>query len=204
MFKSKWDQKYAAAPEGLFGTSPNEYVREIAARSDFTARTGLCLADGDGRNSRWLAQAGLEMSAVDLSPVACANATVLDKSAGVTVSRVAGDLEVWRPAGGERWEAVLLLYLQAPETVRLSALRIGWQALCEGGWLIVEGFAKAQAGAGDDLGPGSPDLMYDLDEIEACLPKADILQALSGRVQLDDGGRHQGLAHVVRFAARKT
>lgn len=203
MSSSKWDQKYEAAPEGLFGNSPTEYVRQIAARSDFAAQAGLCLADGDGRNSRWLATRGLQMTAVDLSPVACANGQALDRAAGVAVTRMVGDLETWQPAEGARWDAVFLMYLQAPAPVRMAALRVGWQALAPGGWIVVEGFAKAQADAGSELGPGSPVLMYDLNEIFGALPEAVIVEALSGQIKLDEGGRHQGLAHVVRFAGRK-
>lgn len=205
MAGSRWDKKYATAPEGLFGNAPNEYLREISARSDFSARTALCLADGDGRNSRFLAQLGLDVTAVDLSAVACANGEALDRAAGVRVARTIGDVETWRPADCEAWEAVFLMYLQAPPTVRMAALRCGWEALQAGGLLVVEAFAKAQADVGGDgaLGPGAPELMYDLDEIMGCLPEAEIVEALSGRVRLDEGGRHRGLAHVVRFAARK-
>ncbi|MBU1210651.1 MAG: class I SAM-dependent methyltransferase [Alphaproteobacteria bacterium] len=203
MSSSKWDQKYEAAPGGLFGNSPNEYVREIAARSDFAARTGLCLADGDGRNSRWLAARGLQMTAVDLSAVACANGERLDAAAGVRVERIAGDVEDWQPAEGRRWEAVFVMYLQAPEATRMAAVQRGWIALDAGGWIVVEAFAKAQAAAGNGLGPGSLDLMYDLEEFCAWLPDAEVVEALAGRIGLDEGGRHHGLAHVVRFAARK-
>ena len=203
MSASKWDAKYAAAPDGLFGAGPNEYVREVFARSDFSAKIGLCLADGDGRNSRWLALQGLEMTAVDLSAVACANGEMLDKAAGVTVNRIVADLENWQPDCAASFDAVFLLYLQAPAPIRMAALQCGWQALAAGGWIVIEGFAKAQATSKSELGPGSPDLMYDLDEIEDCLPEAQVIVALAGRLQLEEGGRHQGVAQVVRYAARK-
>jgi len=205
MVLSKWDEKYAAAPTGLFGSAPNEYARQITARSDFRARTALCIADGDGRNSRFLALRGIAVTAVDLSPVGCANGEALDAAAGVSVKRIVGDVVVWQPAPAETWDAVFVMYLQAPQAVRMAALRCGFEALGTGGILAVEGFSKAQAGETGDgaLGPGSPELMYDLDEIHGCLPEAQIVEAFSGRVRLDQGGRHRGLAHVVRFAGRK-
>lgn len=202
----KWDAKYAAAPKGLFGDAPSQYVREISARSDFNPRSALFLADGDGRNSRWLAGQGITVTSVEVSPVAVRNAMLLDGEAGISVERIVADLETWEPdprglKGELRWDAVFQLYLQGPQKVRLAALRMGWSALTSGGWLIVEGFAKAQTGG--DLGPGKADLMYDLAEIEACLPDAIIIEALAGRVRLDEGERHQGVAEIVRFAARK-
>ncbi len=197
----KWDEKYAAQPDGLFGSAPGQYVREISARSDFEPATALFLADGDGRNSRWLASRGVQVTALDVSPVATRNGVALDGNAGIFVERVVADLETWTPPAGRLWDAVFQLYLHGPSSVRLTALRTGWQALAVGGWLVVEGFSKAQAGS--DVGPGKPQLMYDLEEIEACVTGAVIVEALSGRVRLDEGSRHQGLVETVRFAARK-
>jgi SAM-dependent methyltransferase len=196
-----WDGKYAAAPIGLFGREPNEYVREITARSDFAARSALCLADGDGRNSRWLALRGIETTAVDISAVATRNALAMDRTAGVAVQRIVADLETWRPSSREWWDAVFLIYLQATAGLRTCALRLGWKALRPGGWLVLEAFAKSQARG--DVGPDSPDLLYDLDEIAAALPGHGIVEAVSGRVRLDEGSRHRGEVEVVRFTACK-
>ena len=195
-----WDAKYAAAPEGLFGNAPSQYVRQIMARRDFKALSGLCLADGDGRNSRWLARQGLAMAAVDLSGVAVVNGQLLDSKAGVYVERTVADLVTWHPPK-QNFDAVFLMYLQAPAQTRRAAISSGWQAVSPGGWFVVEGFAKAQAAG--EAGPGDPDLLYGLEELQRALAGATVIEALSGRVRLDEGGRHQGLAEVVRFAARK-
>lgn len=196
-----WDGKYAAAPVGLFGAKPNEYVREIVARSDFSARSALCLADGDGRNSRWLALGGIDVTAVDISAVATGNAFILDRDAGVDVERIVADIETWRPNARRRWDAVFVIYLQGPAALRQCALHVGWEVLAPGVWLVLEAFAKAQAQG--VVGPDSPDLLYDLDEVAAALPGHTVVQALSGRVRLDEGSRHRGEVEVVRFTACK-
>lgn len=196
-----WDSKYAAAPDGLFGREPNQYLREIAARSDFAARSALCLADGDGRNSRWLARRGVRVCALDSSAVAVRNALALDSAAGATVERIVADLETWRPAAGQAFDAALLIYFQGPAALRARALRVAWDALAPGGWLVVEAFAKAQSARA--RGPDSPEHLYDLAEITAALPDHGVLEALAGRILLDEGRRHQGEAEVVRFLAAK-
>jgi SAM-dependent methyltransferase len=188
-------------PHGLFGREPNEYLLEVAARSDFAARSALCLADGDGRNSRWLALEGIETSAVDLSAVAIRNALALDEVAGATVERIVADLETWQPADGRRYGAALLIYFQGPAALRERALRIAWDALAPGGWLVVEAFAKAQGNRRG--GPDSPGHLYDLGEIAAALPSHRVLEALAGRIHLDEGRRHQGEVEVVRYLAAK-
>jgi SAM-dependent methyltransferase len=198
---SDWDAKYRAAPDGLFGQAPNQYLRGTVARSDFAARSALCLADGDGRNSRWLALMGIETTAVDASTVAIRNALALDDAAGATVERIVADLETWQPADGLRYDATFLIYFQGPTVLRRRALRIAWQALAPGGWLVVEAYAKAQGNRPG--GPDTPGHLYDLGEIKAALPDHRVLEALSGRVRLDEGRRHQGEAEVVRFLAAK-
>jgi SAM-dependent methyltransferase len=198
---SDWDAKYGAAPDGLFGREPNQYLREIVARSDFAAGSALCLADGDGRNSRWLALNGIATTAVDASAVATRNALALDEAAGVSVERIVADLETWRPAGRRRYDVVLLMYFQGPAALRRRALRAGWDALAPGGWLVVEAFAKAQ---GDRPGgPDTPDHLYELGEIAAALPGHRVLESLAGRICLDEGTRHKGEVEVVRYLAAK-
>lgn len=40
---SKWDERYADAPGRLFGDRPNEYVREVMARSDMQPKSALMI-----------------------------------------------------------------------------------------------------------------------------------------------------------------
>lgn len=197
-----WDASYRDTETALFGDAPNEYVREITARSDFAARTALCLADGDGRNSTWLADRGLTVTAVDLSTVATEKARQRDAAAGVVVERFVADLADWTPPEESRWDAAFLIYLQCESTVRLHAMRTAAAALAPDGWFVAEGFARVAAYDGK-LGPGKPDLLYDLDEMLAALPGLEIVEALTGQVRLAEGRRHQGLGDVVRIAARK-
>ncbi|MDX2257631.1 MAG: class I SAM-dependent methyltransferase [Hyphomicrobiaceae bacterium] len=198
-----WDAKYAAAPEGLFGTAPNEYLRGVVARSDFGPRSALCLADGDGRNSRFLASRGLAVTAVDISRVGTENAQRLDHGAGVVVERIVADLEHWEPQSASSWDAVFLFYLQAPWPTRRAALDTGWRVLGAGGWLVFEGFGVGDAGEEGVLGPQPEDLRYRLAECLDRLSGAVIVEALEGQIGLAEGSRHKGLAKVMRLAVRK-
>lgn len=198
----RWDKRYGAAVAPLFGEAPNDYLRMICARPDFAARRVLCLADGDGRNGRWLAGQGLEVTAVDVSAVATERALALDRSSGVAVARLTADLVDWTPAAGQTWDAVFVIYLQGTAALRRRTLEVAAAALAPGGWLVVEGFSKAQARR-PDIGPDDPDRLYDLEELHAALSGLEVVEALAGRVRLDEGPRHRGAAEVVRFAARR-
>ena len=199
---ARWDRRYRAAVAPPFGEAPNEYLRMVCARSDFAARRVLSLADGDGRNGAWLAGQGLTVTAIDVSAVASERAQALDRRRGVAGKRITADLADWQVPPGETWDAVFLFYLQGTGALRLRALALAAAALAPGGWLVVEGFSKAQA-ARPDIGPDDPDRLYDLAEITGAVPNLRVVEALAGRVRLDEGPRHSGEAEIVRFAARR-
>ena len=198
---ARWDARYAAAgPGGLFGDRPNDYLRMIAARADFRAETALMLADGDGRNGTWLAREGLSVTAVDLSAEATARARDRDRAARVSVRRVVADLATWNPEPGRSWQVAAILYLHGPEALRRRVFALAAQALAPGGWLILEGFSTAQAAGA--MGPDDPAKLYDPDRLAAWAEGLETVEALTGRVRLEEGPRHAGLASVVRLAAR--
>lgn len=201
MKQQDWDQRYAGAPGGLFGTAPSLYLRQVAARPDFLAKSALLLADGDGRNSRWLAARGIAVTAVDLSPVAIKNAQRLDQDAGVQVKRLQADLESWQPQAEAHFDAAFILSFHAPWPLRQRVLQMAWSALAPGGWLVLDGFSSAQAERPG--GPTSTQNLYDLDAIADALPAHRALEALSGIIELNEGPRHRGEMAVVHYLAAK-
>jgi SAM-dependent methyltransferase len=200
-----WDKRYAKPGPALFGEAPNEYVREIFARSDFAALSAICLADGDGRNGRWLAQQGLTVDAVDLSSVATELARDKDARAGVSVSRLTVDISQWRPEPERAWDAAFQIYLQADPVTRKAAVRLAAEHLRPGGWFVLEAFGTGKDDGVDTgaMGPDDDALRYSVDELTRWLAGFQFIEALTGRVLLDEGERHRGEAWVVRFAARK-
>lgn len=192
----QWDQHYAEARDGLFGNAPNEYLRMVAARSDFTAKTALLLADGDGRNSTWLASQGVAVTAVDYSATGMARGAERDAAAGVSVQRITADVESWQPPSGEAWQAAFILYLNGPDSLRRAAVQLAWAALEPEGWLIVESFSK-------DEPSKQPEVVWSLEELCGWLPEMKVVEAFAGETFLNEGIRHYGPTKVIRFAGRK-
>lgn len=64
----RWNTRFGA-PDYIFGTAPNAFLASQKPRLKHGQRA-LCVADGEGRNSVWLAEQGLEVTAFDFSPVA--------------------------------------------------------------------------------------------------------------------------------------
>lgn len=197
-----WNQRYADADARLFGENPNEYVREVMARSDVDIKSALMIADGDGRNGGWLAAQGIHVTAVDISAVATEQARAHDKDMGVTVERITADLETWSPGPGRTFDAAFMIYLQCENKVRRRAVEVAAAALNNNGWFCAEGFATGDDGSGE-LGPGKDDLLYDPESLLAALPEFRIVHALSGRVFLDEGVKHRGTGWVCRLLAQR-
>lgn len=198
---ARWDARYAAAePGGLFGAAPSLWLAMLSGRPDFAPRTALLPADGDGRNGTWLAARGVAVTAVDLSPEATRRAAARDRAAGVAAERITADLADWSPPGDRRWDLAAVLFLHGPPDLRERVVRIAAAALAPGGWLVVEGFAKAQAGGG--IGPDAPEKLYSRAELARWSDGLAPVELLEGRVRLDEGPRHSGEAEIVRLAAR--
>lgn len=200
--QAQWNDRYAGTKRGLFGEEPNHYLRMIATRPDFGARTALLLADGDGRNGTWLAKRGVAVTAVDFSAEATKRAINRDVTAGVEGRRIAADLAQWLPDDGQQWQAAIIIYLHGNEGIRRRATRVAADALAPNGWLLVEGFAKEQASR-PNMGPEDAGKLWAREELDAWLPDVEMVESLRGLVHLDEGPRHQGLAEVVRYAGRK-
>ena len=196
-----WDSRYAAASGGLFGDDPNLWLTMALGRPDVAPRSMLLPADGDGRNGTWVARRGVAVTGLDLSGEATRRAMARDAAAGVTAERIAADLMHWSHEAGRTWESAAILFLHGPETLRARALSVAAAALAPGGWLILEGFATAQADG--EMGPRDADRLYEADWLAAAVPGLVIHDLLTGRAMLDEGPLHRGEAQVVRLLARK-
>ncbi len=91
--RTSWDERYGAAGY-LFGTEPNDFLVEVAERIPYGPV--LCLADGEGRNSVFLASRGYPVMGVDSSTVGLEKARQLATARRVTVAYVQADLNQFR------------------------------------------------------------------------------------------------------------
>lgn len=76
-----WNQRFAE-PGFLFGSAPNAWLREHASVWSPGDRV-LCVADGEGRNSVWLAEQGLTGDAFDIAEIGVAKARDLAAQRGL-------------------------------------------------------------------------------------------------------------------------
>ena len=148
----------------IFGVQPNEYLR---AKAPLLAPGGqvLCVADGEGRNSVWLAQQGLRVDAFDIAANGVAKARKLAADAGVTVNYCAADCDEWDwPV--DTFDAVLAIFVQFADPAmreRLFANMV--RALKPGGLLVVQGYTPRQL----EYKTGGPPILSHLSPNPCCV-----------------------------------
>lgn len=129
-----WSARYRDAGEDyLFGTAPNAFLSAQAGR--FAAGMSvLAVADGEGRNSVWLAEQGCAVTATEISPVALAKAAKLARARQVAVDFIEADLLRWDwPLAA--FDAVVGIFIQFVGPAEREILFAGMQAAVKPGGL---------------------------------------------------------------------
>ena len=89
----RWEARYSA-PDYVFGKEPNYFLVKCKPLLPASGRV-LAVADGEGRNSVWLAEQGLDVHAIDFSPTAQDKARALARERGVNVIFELADVHNW-------------------------------------------------------------------------------------------------------------
>lgn len=195
-----WDQKFAG-PHHKYGTEPNEFLREHAAR--FSAASHVLVpGDGQGRNGVWLAQQGHQVLSVDNSEVGLQKARELADQRQVNLATDLVDLAQWSPQPAA-WDAVVMIYTHLPASFRARAHQQLALGLRPGGWWLMEAFHPLQLKLTSG-GPSDVTMLLTPDMVSADLSGlvAPVL-AWHGEVDLNEGEGHQGRAHVTRWIGQR-
>jgi SAM-dependent methyltransferase len=196
----RWNLRFGAA-EYIFGTAPNAFLASHAALFK-PGQRALCVADGEGRNSVWLAGQGLQVTAFDFSPVALDKARRLAAGRGVSVRYELASVEGWRWPAGE-FDVVAAIFIQfvVPDARRVLFERMS-ASLRPGGLLLLEGYTPAQLKHGTG-GPKQVDQLYTEELLRRAFGSLEILELKAYEAELDEGSRHRGMSAVIDLVARK-
>lgn len=194
-----WNQRYARR-EYVYGTAPNAFLAGQASLLDPGMRV-LSIGDGEGRNSVWLAERGLSVTAVDISAAALRKTMALAFRRGVTVQTVEADLTAWDWPEG-RFDLVVSVFLHLNPVERRAVHRAAVRALAPGGWLLLEAFSPAQMQYVSG-GPPEPEMLYSTHMLHADFAELEISRLSEQIVTLTEGRGHCGPAATVRLVARR-
>lgn len=196
----RWNERYSA-PDYIFGTAPNAFV----AANVHLFRPGqraLCVADGEGRNSVWLAEQGLEVVAFDLSPIGVEKARKLAMERGVRVAHEVARVEDW-PWPDSAFDIVAAIFVQfAGPALRSFMFQQMVRALKPGGYLLLEGYTPEQR-KHKTGGPSQVENLYTPELLRSAFAELEIVELRDYEAVLEEGTRHTGMSAVIDLVARK-
>jgi len=195
-----WDQRFAA-DDYVFGTEPAKALLKLETFLIPEGKT-LVVADGEGRNSVYLASRGFDVTATDYSEVGLAKARRLAEERGVSVHYVVEDI-FQRDWSSEQYDNVIAVFIQFVPPRHMTKVLSGLaKAVKPNGTLLVHGYTPKQVEFGTG-GPPNPEHMY----TEAML--RNIYQHLDIRVcgeyedVLTEGAGHSGKSALIDFVGVK-
>lgn len=195
-----WNRRFEA--DGyLFGTEPNAWLRECAHVWQPGQRV-LCVADGEGRNSAWLAGQGLAVDAFDIAETGVAKARRLAAQQGVHVNYAVADCDAlaWPEA---LYDGVAAIFVQfADPAVRARLFANIQRCLKPGGTLLLQGYTPRQL----EYKTGGPPLashLYTPDLLCEAFTQLQIGELREYEAEVAEGTGHRGRSALIGMVARK-
>ncbi|MFO1330371.1 MAG: class I SAM-dependent methyltransferase [Rubrivivax sp.] len=198
--RETWNRRFQA--EGfLFGTEPNAWLREHASVWSPGQRV-LCVADGEGRNSVWLAQQGLRVDAFDLSEVGVAKARALAAARDVAVDYAVADVGRLDWPDGV-YDGIAAIFVQFADPALRARLFQGMaRALKPGGTLVLQGYTPKQL----DYRTGGPpfvDHLYTEALLRESFAGLQITVLREYEAELHEGSGHHGRSALIGLVGRR-
>ena len=195
-----WNQRYAGS-EFLFGTEPNAWLREHVSALSRGGRI-LSVADGEGRDSVWLAKQGFAVDAFDISERAVETAREFAQREGASIKfTLAGvDAFAWPES---LYDGVVAIFVQFADPATRSRLfeRIV-RSLKPGGVLILQGYTPKQL----EFKTGGPSIrthLYTREMLESAFAGMTILEMRDYEAEIHEGTGHSGVSALMGVMARK-
>ena len=204
--QNAWNDRYRDAGENyLFGTEPNRFLAHRAKLLQ-NGQTALSVADGEGRNSVWLAEQGLQVCAIEISTVAIEKARRLAAGRQVEVDFVLADMLApdWPPqdyCGAFDWVVGIFIQFVGPEA-RERQFAVMKELTRPGGRILLQGYTPKQldykTGGPSDIGN-----LYTSDFLRSAFSDWEIEELVEYDEDLSEGERHQGRSALIGLVARK-
>lgn len=196
----RWNSRFSQDAY-LFGEEPNRYLVRQAHRLHRAAKT-LSVADGEGRNSVWLAAQGHQVTAFDFSAPAVAKARLLAERHRVSVDWRCCDWLDFDWQAGE-YDNVVGIFFQFVDPERRQVLFDKMVAsLKPSGVLLIQGYHidQLQFNTG---GPGVLDHLYTPELMREALPGVSIEDLQVYQDVLQEGSGHCGMSALLGYVGVK-
>jgi len=195
-----WEARFQT-PDYLFGTDPAVFLTEHADLLAPKGATALSVADGEGRNSVFMAEHGLDVTALEYAPSAIAKARKLAMARGVTVDF--RSVDVLTHDWPDLYDIVAGIFIQfaGPET-RPTLFQGMTQSVKPGGLILLHGYTPKQIEYGTG-GPPCAENMYTEDMLQKAFADWEILECRAYERHIEEGNGHKGHSALIDLVARK-
>lgn len=204
--EARWNTRYRdAGDDYLFGTEPNRF---LAHRAELLreGRTAVSVADGEGRNSVWLAEQGLEVTAVEISSVAVEKARRLAAGRTLPIRFLQADMLApdWPPQDMHNaFDWVIGVFIQfvgaADRTRQFAAMK---RLAKPGGHLLLQGYTPKQLEYRTG-GPGDLENLYTREILLDAFADWEIEELVDYEDDVAEGTGHKGRSALIGLVARK-
>jgi SAM-dependent methyltransferase len=195
-----WNGRFASESY-IFGTRPAAFVEDNAHYISPQSRV-LVPADGEGRNSVFLAEMGHRVVATDVAEKGIAKARKLSGDRGVSVEFRHLDLQGWQWPEAE-FDAVVAVFIQfAPPAFRDEMFAGMKHAVRPGGVVLLHGYTPKQLEYRTG-GPSAVEQLYTEELLRAAFADWQLLRVEAYERELDEGEGHRGRSAVIDLIARR-
>ena len=194
-----WDERYSI-DEYLFGREPAQALLRNEEHL-VSGGTTLVIADGEGRNSVYLAKKGFQVTATDNSIVANRKAKSLAVIENVQVDyRLEDFFDInWSE---KNYDNVIGICFQfVPHHLIDNVLMDLRSATKKGGTLLIHGYTPTQLKYGTG-GPKDKSLMYTKDTFTNLFHESEIFKIEEYEAIINEGVGHSGLSAMIDFIAK--
>ncbi len=185
---SYWNAKYST-DEFIYTKTANRFVIELC--EGLTPGLAIDLADGEGRNTVWLAEQGWRVENVDISEVGLAKCEAFAAERGVSerVSTLCASGADFRSTLAPV-DLGIVPYLQVPATLLNASLKNLISQIKPGGYLVGVWHARENLDGGFG-GPQNPDVLPSVASMKQfcdSMPlETQVCELREGQVQTKDG-----------------
>ncbi|HRD35781.1 MAG TPA: class I SAM-dependent methyltransferase [Rhodocyclaceae bacterium] len=204
--ETTWSKRYRdAGDDYLFGTEPNRF---LAHRLDLLqgGRDALSVADGEGRNSVWLAEQGLAVTAVEISSVAVEKARRLAAGRNTEVGFIQADMLApgWPPAElHDAFDWVIGIFIQFVDPAwRERQFEVMKQLTRPGGRILLQGYTPKQLEYRTG-GPSAVENLYTREDLLDAFGDWQIEELVDYEDEIAEGAGHKGRSALIGLVARK-
>ncbi|MEI7917576.1 MAG: class I SAM-dependent methyltransferase [Methylophilaceae bacterium] len=204
--KKFWTERYqTAGNDFLFGREPSEFL--VKKRTMFKARESvLMIADGEGRNSVWLAAQGLKVTANEICKVAIDRAKKLAHESNAYVEIVECDIltDEWpMKCDQDSFDWVIGIFIQFANTEERKKLFSFMKAMTKpNGRILLLGYTPKQLEYKTG-GPSAIENLYTQELLHDAFQDWDLEELVEYEKDISEGMGHKGMSALIGMVATK-